>query len=399
MKLELYLKNRKYLIILFSSLFIFVVLFVYLFYFGKNTNMKKNTSSDFFKKNGQDLGRNLEKKVDNKEIAKSIVEWLKKMENQVALQCSNKECKSLGTDRQREIGSIWAFFNYYLYSKDKNYFDLFKEKLEKYAQLSRTQPFQSDFLQCYYLNDIYQKGIKEKLINESLKKDLDDICINNIYFREEDMVNSEKNINDFNGEFLINRIKSTTSIEIPTSNNGNFVSPLIEDNRHYLLFITSASDHVARYFILNGPTNLYIAKAYFDSAVEYFITNKEKVLSESPFLGLAAINIYKANLKNDYLNFAKFIFEYLDSKGAGNDDVLFKIGMTYLGREIYMATKEAKYLSSYKYYFDSLIKNNLDMVGYKGFRENKKIFHNGGNYIYIYDLRINYLMLDLILNN
>jgi rhamnogalacturonyl hydrolase YesR len=114
---------------------------------------------------------------------------------------------------------------------------------------------------------------------------------------------------------------------------------------------------------------------------------------------LAAINIYKANLKNDYLNFAKFIFEYLDSKGAGNDDVLFKIGMTYLGREIYMATKEAKYLSSYKYYFDSLIKNNLDMVGYKGFRENKKIFHNGGNYIYIYDLRINYLMLDLILNN
>ena len=118
MKLELYLKNRKYLIILFSSLFIFVVLFLYLFYFGKNTNMKKNTSSDFFKKNGQDLGRNLEKKVDNKEIAKSIVEWLKKMENKVALQCSNKECTTLGTDRQREIGSIWAFFNYYLYSKD-----------------------------------------------------------------------------------------------------------------------------------------------------------------------------------------------------------------------------------------------------------------------------------------
>jgi uncharacterized membrane protein YvbJ len=81
MNLELYLKNRKYLIIFFSSLFIFVVLFVYLFYFGKNTNMKKNTNSNFFKKNDQDLGRNLEKKVDNKEIAKSIVEWLKKMEN------------------------------------------------------------------------------------------------------------------------------------------------------------------------------------------------------------------------------------------------------------------------------------------------------------------------------
>ena len=40
--------------------------------------MKKNTSSNFFKKNDQDLARNLEKKVDNKEIAKSIVEWLKK---------------------------------------------------------------------------------------------------------------------------------------------------------------------------------------------------------------------------------------------------------------------------------------------------------------------------------
>jgi len=418
MNLQIFLQNRKYLIIFLALLLISLVSLFYFFYFNKNNKVEKITSSNFLDKDikkgsGKDLEKeiknnyyqknkdkkiSIDKKFNKKEVAKSIVEWLRKMENQVALQCFDKKCKSLGTDRQREIGSIWAFFNYYLYSKDKNYFNLFKEKLEKYAQLSRIQPFQSDFLQCYYLNDIYQKGIKEKLIDESLKKDLDDICINNIYFREEDMIHSEKNINDFNAEFLINRIKSK-SIEISTSNNKNLTSSLIENNRHYLLFVTAASDHVARYFILNKPTNLYTAKAYFDSAVEYFIINKEKILSESPFLGLAAIIIYKANLKNDYLNFAKFMFDYLDSKAKNNDDTLFKTGMAYLGREIYLATKETKYLSSYKYYFDNLVKNNLDMVSYRGFRENKKIFHNGGDYVYIYDLRINYLILDLILNN
>jgi len=321
-------------------------------------------------------------------IQKQVINWLKAMKNIVALQCQDGQCQDLGTDRQRGISLLWGQFQYYLNSKDSQSLSLIKNEISQYAKMAQERPFQADFWHCWFIYDIYEKGNEEKIFSQKENEDLKTICEKTIYFMGETMMQSKKSINDFDGQKMIEAIQTST---IPT----NPPSPLPANRREFLLYTTAASDGVSRYFLLNQPSRLYLTKAYFDRALDYFLINKEKVFSEGPFLALAALDIYDATANKQYLNLAKFLAGYLDQEKK-ESNIFYLTGMAFLSKRLYLKTNLPQYLTLNNKYLSILINYYFDYQGLAGFRQNKEAFHNGGQKIYIFDARLNSLIGGLL---
>lgn len=320
-------------------------------------------------------------------IQKKIINWLESMKNIVALQCQDGQCQDLGTDRQRGISVLWGRFQYYLDVKEPQQLSLIKNEISQYAKMAQQQSFQADFWHCWFINDIYEKGNGEKIFSQKENEDLKTICEKTIYFMEETMKQSEKSINDFDGQKIIETIK--------TSTKPSTTLPLLPVNpREFLLYLTAASDGVSRYFLLNQPSNLYLTKAYFDRALDYFLINKEKILNEAPFLALAALDIHEATANEQYLNLAKFFADYLNEEKK-ESNILYLVGMSFLTKRLYLETNQSRYLTLTNKYLSTLTNYYFDYQGLTGFRQNKEAFHNQGRNIYIFDARLNSLIVYL----
>jgi hypothetical protein len=321
-------------------------------------------------------------------IQKQVINWLNSMKNLVALQCRNGQCQDLGTDRQRGISILWGRFQYYLNSKDPQELSLIKNEISQYAEMTGDQPFQADFWHCWFMNDIYEKGSEEKIFSAKENENLKTICKETIYFMEEAMRQSEKNINDFDGKKIIEAIQNSTT---PT----NSFSLLPKNSREFLLYVTAASDGISRYFLLNQPSRLYLSKAYFDRVLDYFLINKEKVFNEAPFLALAALDIHKATANDQYLNLAKFLADYLEQEKK-ESNIFYLTGMAFLTKRLYLETNQPQYLTLTNKYLSTLTNYYFDSQGLAGFRQNKQAFHNRGENVYIFDARLNSLIVYLL---
>lgn len=323
-------------------------------------------------------------KLTNLQIAEKALNWIDMFKDKNGLyyfgiQCySDKECEQPLTDKQVGIIVIWSQYKNYKRTQNQNQLIKIKEQIKQYSEMT----FQPDFWHCKLLHEMYKDDIFSMEEKEEIKK----ICDNSAYLSIGKAKSLAGVLNNFNSIEIIKKLESSSSSLI--------ITDLIpSDEREFLMYSTYASDFIYKYFFTNNPNNLFIAKAYFDAAVSYYLSNKNKEISNLPYLGVAAIDIYKATGNKEYLDFAAYITNRM-FVGTGKN-ITTNIGTVLLKNKMYITTDSAAY-NNYAGEIKTIIDNNFDYPGYGGERKNLAGFHNGGKDLYYYSTRNTALMIAIL---
>ncbi|MDH7476581.1 MAG: hypothetical protein QHH09_03935 [Microgenomates group bacterium] len=340
----------------------------------------------FFPENGTKMGGlplATPVQLNDSQVIEKVLAWMNSMKDQnnlyfANIQCnSEKQCSNPVTDKQLGIIAMWAHYIFYKKSNKAEELAVVKNHIASYAN----EVYQPDFWHCRFLYEI----ASEPSWSQNEKNQLKKICDDSLYYKYHNAVKNALNNLEFNSNYFINAMKTTNKTILYTE-----IGPLNEQEA--LMFSTYASDFIAKYRWTNIPQHLFVAKNYFDAALSYYLSHKSDNNVYLPYLGLAALDIYKVTSNENYLNFAKFIAEQVANMNI--DNLSTKISLSYLKRELFINTKDKIYLnwSSTK---TDLLDNYFDFLNYKGYRLNKESFHNRGFTTYNYDVRQNALIVGL----
>jgi len=332
-----------------------------------------------------------DEKILRQQIAGKVVNWLetlKETENNeesysLGYRCKSKEdCVRDPTDKQLVIPVLWSYFHYYNQTKKPGILTMMKKNISSYAK----QSFQPDFWHCKLLYDLNQSPLFSPEEKEAIKS----ICLNTFLLRFEKISQRANNndINQFQAEKIITQLKNPKDLTT--------VSDLLpKDEREFLIYSSYASDLIYRYFWLNTPSNLNLAKTYFDQALLFYQNHKKSPPASLPFLALATIDMYKATRNEEYLKLVTYLNELsLQQRQTNTFNV---IGLALLEKEMFQLTHDKKYDGLFNQYLSYLINYGFDSSGYQGYRKNLGAFHNLGTANYIYDTRSNALIISLLL--
>lgn len=323
--------------------------------------------------------------LSNLQIAEKAIAWLNTMKYKddiyyLGYQCfENKQCDQPQTDKQVGVAVLWSRFNYYKKSQKPEELTTVKQQIQSYS----TTSFQPDFWHCKLLYEMQPDPTFSAAAKENLKK----ICLDSFYLNFVEAETQKRDVNNFISQQTITNLESNKKILT--------ISDLLPvDEREFFMYSTYVSDFVAKYFFTNYPSNLEIAKVYFDNALSYYLNNRKTPLSSLSFLMVGALDIYKATLNKEYLNLARYLETKVEAES--NKNLLTSIGLIFLQKDLYKITKDQKYLKSAQNNLAQIIDNYFDYQGYNGFRKGNRGFHNGGTAYYNYDTRNTALIISLL---
>jgi len=333
-----------------------------------------------------------EEKNLNRQIAEKLINWLISLREKqggeesysIGYSCQFQgNCLKNPSDRQVTIPVLWSYFNYYNATKKPEILEMIKQTINLYSKQS-TQP---DFWHCKLLYDLKQSNI----FSSAEKEQLQAVCLNTFLLRLNKMsLRAENNdINQFQAQKIINQLKNPTTLTT--------VSDLIpKDEREFLLYSTYASDLVFRYFWFNAPSNLNLAKTYFDQALLFYQNQKKSPPASLPFLVITTVDMYKATGNGEYLKFATYLTEVALQQRQTN--TFNAVGLALLEKEMFQLTGEKKYQDHVKQIINYLINYGFDEKGHQGYRRGMEAFHNLSTTNYIYDTRTNALLVSFLAN-
>lgn len=374
---------------------------------NKKSQISKKEPSATQELNNLDNTSNKAKEIQKKEKIPASISNLKPVEvdyaqlynflntrkGSLGIQCLENKCDEFNVDRQMKFFTIWGKIYYYLKTKEIAVINSIKNEIDFLAKESKTLPFQSDHWHCLIAYDLFSKGEKYKFNDVNFVNNLKEICTNNIYLDQENYESqiNQINVNDFDAKKTLNLIKGLTIKSSQT--------PKIQNRRQFVIYATTASDLVNKYLLLNAPSNILLAKRYFDSSIEYFATEKESILADSPLIIITALDLYKITRNDNFLTFAEKFYEYVENiskeifDNKNNLNSTYQILMLIAEKQLYDSTKKDLYERLRKKRMDTVKEFFYDINGNRGYRINKKLFHNGGINPIIYETRNNTLAL------
>ena len=245
-------------------------------------------------------------KSSNLEIAKETVNWLNTQKNEnieydIGCECADESCSSC-----KEYIYSPRLFSFVLWGKFK-----YAEKTGDYQniidEIKLFQPNLEHGLQygswnCKLLYDVW----KSDKLSEDVKDQVKNICTMSQYEFGEELIltdNIDKKLLD-----NVEKIKNNQSIA--TENDDIFI-----ENFYKNAFLVS--EMVTRVFWKpeikainseNNYTETDLAKICFDKVLAGYNLNEKKGLKEDALLGIASIDMYRLTKNNDYLDFAKYLF-------------------------------------------------------------------------------------------
>lgn len=326
--------------------------------------------------------------LTNIQIAEKAISWLDSIKDKQNIyyfgqQCRlNKSCDTPFTDKQIGIPVIWARYQYYKKTRKPEELQIIKEHISSYLSIS----FQPDFWHCKLLYEMSQ----DDAFTQGEKNNLKTLCTNTAFYQIASAAAEKKNPNTFNSSDIINKLESKSSSIIISDS-------LPKNEREFLMYCAYTSDLISISSWFQSPTNLEGAKYYFDNAIYYYIQKKNSTSSYLPFLGIAALDMYKATNNKQYLEFATYLANKIEKENPNN--TVYLAGLAYLENSLYASTNDKNYSTNFKKNVAKIVDNSFDYSGYQGFRIGKGAFHNQEKDEFYYDTRNVALIINLLMHN
>lgn len=244
--------------------------------------------------------------LNNSEIAQKTLNWIdsqknEKIEYDIGCECADESCSSC----KEKIYSprlfsfvLWGKFKYAEKAGDYqniiNEIKLFQPNLEHGLQYGSWN--------CKLLYEIWQSG----KLPQTTKDQIKNICIKSQYEFEEELKLPE----NIDNKLLDNMAKIKNNQSITTENDD-----ILIENFYKNAFLVS--EMVTRVFWKpeikavnseNNYTETDLAKICFDKVLVGYNLNEERDLKEDALLGIASIDMYRLTKNNEYLDFAKYLF-------------------------------------------------------------------------------------------
>jgi len=375
MELINFLRNKKLILIL-ILLIIFIIIFSF-FILIRNNNKKNQKLGDisFSEKNYSKIQNSIfrRKEVDDNILKDEKHQEVKKEENKslniinktvslggkeiipgtnnkmiypIGIACQNNQCQNQPKDKQLTIPFIWVALQFYKINGNKDFLFLVKDNINYIVD----QNLQPNFWHCKFLREMTEmKEMKED--EDKLKK----ICQSTVllFFTEINNYSQDVDINNFAYEEIKDEIEGKS---LTIKKNNIFLPQNISD---FVIFSSYITDLVTKYQWFNSPSSLYLAKGYFDSALRYYINNKnEQRLTGLPLLAIGSFYLYDATLNRNYYDLAF----YLANRALilNKESVQNLLYVSFLDEELYKRTNNKVYLEDLKNVLDYLEKNFYD---------------------------------------
>lgn len=324
--------------------------------------------------------------LSNLDISLKTTEWIEALHADdgtynIGLSCTNKSCEKDQTDKQIGVGAIWAYGKIYTKTKNQSYLTKIKQEIDSMSQ----QRLQPDYFHCKFLYDLSR--IPE-LSEQKVK--LEKICGNSAYLKYNQAEESKIDINQFKAQDALDQLTNKRSYL--------FTDRLLpQNNREFEVFASYASNFVNRYYFFDHQSySLNIAKAYFDAAINYLITNKNIKIPNAPIIAVAALDMYQATTNEEYLEFAKQFLTNLSQRNLP-ENIMDMIYIATANQTLAKLTKQTKYADEKNTITEKVINQFFDYSGYPGYRNNIGSFHNGGSIdIYHFNLKYAFMMVGLL---
>lgn len=262
------------------------------------------------------------------------------------IKCSRASCRPSGGDRQVSLPVILS--NLELYKKGN--VDEALELAQKDFAYLENQAFQPDYLHCSLLEKIEEEGLFEG--------DFEGLCRRAIFLKYSSVLSFSKSLDLFG----IENDKVKGLLEGRVLESFSYPVPLPRDDREFSFYAAYAYDFARRYFFLNSPQSLSVARAYFDLAIYYWAQNRqrEKELVGKPFLAAASFSLFKATGEKRYDDLGFYLANRALRSREKRQELLNSL---FLNEVLYERTGDERYLKDLRAVLDYLEKNFVDKNG------------------------------------
>lgn len=281
--------------------------------------------------------------------------------------CSKNNCTAGPGDRQVALPVLLANLQAYGSLNFEPALKLAEEDFE----FIKDQRFQPDHLHCVYWELIENKGF--------LKGDFKKLCQQGIYlFYPQISAYSEKiDIHKVDVE----KIKDLLEGRVVELLSG---LPLPENDWDFSLYSAYAYDFARRYFYLNSPSSLYLARGYFDLAIYYWVYNrqKEKSLKGKVFLPAAAFTLWKATGAKEYDDLGFYLAQKAMAAREGVEELLNSL---FLDEVLLERTGQERYKKDILNVLEYLEKYFVDKNGlWRADVDGKRYYYTRDNALFSY---------------
>jgi len=247
-----------------------------------------------------------------------------------AIICEKDKCENQPGDKQLTIPFLWVLLNFYKLNKNPKILSVVKDNIN-YISDQNLQPF---FWNCKFIKDILAFG-EIKDYDDKIKN----LCKSSawLYFSEIENYSRSVNPNFFSYESIKNNIENEGSKDT----DSRLLLP--SDYYEFLAFSSYVADLISKYQLFQSYSDVLLARAYFDSALRYYINNKnDESLTGLPILVIGSFYLYDATKNKNYADLGFYLSDKaLKLNRRSVQNILY---ISFLNEEMFKRTRNKAYV-------------------------------------------------------
>jgi hypothetical protein len=276
-------------------------------------------------------------------------------------------------DNRSILGITQGRYQYYLATGNREELQTLSNDLEMYANPSLVPVLQNNLWNCKIMYAIWE----DNSLPQSFRDKARQICLRGTYQVEEmteipslKAEKQNKNITniDFNNIFLNNPVP-------PPSDK------LKNENDKMIEYAGFASDFTYKYLWDKKDNDLTNAQSLFALALKkYSLVKTLDFVHGQCVLGISAVDLYFRTENNNYLDFAKNLYDksrlgFCLSDATCKDNLFDKATCGYFTNNLYNVTQDEKYLKTKTILIQSIVNSHFDYQGLPGNLEGDRLFY------------------------
>ncbi|HRN96712.1 MAG TPA: hypothetical protein PLD54_04660 [Candidatus Levybacteria bacterium] len=353
-------------ILLGIAILLIIVLGGYLILRGLDQNSGR--LNDNFTEEELEMFRRNDKSDEPEFISNLVLQWLDKQRNtdgryNFGQNCTEVGCEAVDIDNRAGISIIWARMKNYEATGDQQTFQKLVNDINVQANSDVVEVIQTDHWSCKLMYDVW----KNQTLDSSLKDKIKSICTRTQQYPLKDYSKA-----DTIGDEYLQQVFT----KLNSGSNSN-----TEDKTKFVSYVTAASDFLALKDWDNRDDLYNVAILHFEKAVDTYLAHKQELVGAAPLLGIAALDFYKANSDQTYLDHAKLLFEKTKTDSCGNlENCLYS---SFLAKELYAVTSDPEFQTYYNLTLRINSQRNFDYENFFGYKYGHGAFYyNYENQLY-----------------
>lgn len=271
-----------------------------------------------------------------------------------------KDCTSPVESNRDGLAVIWGRFKYFEKTHDQNQNTIITTDLNTYTNGDKVNMIQNNFWNCKLMADIWNSSEASKEQKEKSQQ----ICL--------------RGMDEMDTGIIKELYENGTITSVPPSDmiiqGYGLPISLVPKDADFSKYGTLSSNFASRYKWTNLNEDLVIAKMLLTLGMSLYNQNNEKYSEYAPYLGIAALDLYRIEKGGPYIKFAETLLKAQDPNKCTT--LINCIGYYMLAKNTDEVLKVNTYLPIQNGIKDYLMTYGYDESGKSGYVQGFKAFHS-----------------------